>query len=64
MYFESTKEKRAYIEASEAARKRKPTMEDVAETQQILKEFGIKIAIPNFSTVAEMEHWRHDVLTK
>ncbi len=45
-------------------RKLPPTDEDINELKQLLDDFKIKVHIPEFNTIAEMDLWRKRQIKK
>lgn len=56
-YFNNT-----YI--TEEKRLSMPTMQDIQETHDILRDFGINKKIPKFKKVSELLKWRTNEITK
>ena len=55
----------ATIRESEMYRKAKPTSEDISETYQMLRDFGIHIRkseIPKKNTVGDLYRWRYQTI--
>ena len=53
------------IRESEMYRKAKPTLEDISETYQMLRDFGIHIKkneIPKKNTVGDLYRWRYQMI--
>ena len=53
------------IRESEMYRKAKPTLEDISETYQMLRDFGIHIKkseIPKKNTVGDLYRWRYQII--
>lgn len=46
------------VQSKIAARKMSPTKNQIRLLKQYLKDFQIKVHIPEFNTVAEMELWK------
>ena len=49
---------RELIQSKIIDRKKKPTDEQLVLLRQYLKDFQIKVHIPEFKTVAEMDRWK------
>lgn len=39
-----------------------PTAKDIKDTERLLKDFEIVVAIPQFETIAELSRWKQTVL--
>ena len=56
--------KYANVKSEVASRKLPPTDEDITDLKNILSDFKIKVHIPEFKTVNEMDLWRKKQINK
>lgn len=53
-----------HIAKTEYIRKSVPSKKDYRETKDMLKDFGVKVKVPEFETVAELLRWRKQTIEK
>lgn len=51
-----------YYKLSEEERSKPPTKLDLRETRDLLYDFGICVAIPNFRSRSQLYEWRRKVI--